>query len=167
MKILLLLLVGLGCISALPMLVAEDQDAVLNSHQQAANELLILTGAEKNGKIMADAVWQSMLPGLNQDGSASEAMMDDLREAVGEWTEQVLSWENMGPPMIALYTETFTEDELDELIAFYKTPIGARSLEKLPELMQKGALIGQQLAANKQDQLQRAVVEVIEKYQAE
>jgi hypothetical protein len=35
---------------------------------------------------------------------------------------------------VPIYVETFTSEELDEIIAFYKTPLGQKLLEKTPQL---------------------------------
>jgi len=49
---------------------------------------------------------------------------------------------------IPAYAKAFTSDELDQIINFYKTPIGQKVLEKSPELMQtlaaEGAELGKQ-----------------------
>ena len=40
--------------------------------------------------------------------------------------------ERLKPRMIEIYVEAYTEQELRELIAFYKTPTGMKTLEKTP-----------------------------------
>lgn len=47
-----------------------------------------------------------------------------------------LSWNKLKEPMIDAYAQVFTEEEVGELIKFYKTPIGKKMLAKMPELMQ-------------------------------
>jgi tetratricopeptide (TPR) repeat protein len=46
--------------------------------------------------------------------------------------------ERLMPRMIDIYVEAYTEQELRDLIAFYKTPIGKKTLEKTPLLMPQG-----------------------------
>jgi uncharacterized protein len=48
-----------------------------------------------------------------------------------------LSWSKMLPLYVKLYQETFTQEEIDGLIAFYKTPVGMSYSDKLPTLTQK------------------------------
>lgn len=48
-----------------------------------------------------------------------------------------LSWSQMLPMYVKLYQETFTQEEIDGLIAFYKTPVGMSYSDKLPALTQK------------------------------
>ena len=56
-----------------------------------------------------------------------------------------------------IYAEHFTEAELDELIAFYETPLGQKMIAKLPVLTQQsmelGGLWGQQVAIDALEKL--------------
>jgi len=52
--------------------------------------------------------------------------------------------------MITLYAETFSEQEVHEIIAFYQTPIGQKFLEVSPDLVKQGAQIGMQEGIDKQ-----------------
>lgn len=75
------------------------------------------------------------------------------RKAAGELLElmkesqDLFDWDAIGPQMVELYARTFTEDELRDMVAFYKTPSGRKSLEKMPLLMQEGFRISQELRA--------------------
>jgi hypothetical protein len=55
-----------------------------------------------------------------------------------------MSWARLKPKFIVMYDETFTQQELSDIVAFYKTPSGKSLLRKLPELMTKGSQVGQQ-----------------------
>ena len=50
---------------------------------------------------------------------------------------------------VGLFMETYTESELRELVKFYRTPIGKKAIQTLPEITRKGiergATIGQGL----------------------
>ncbi len=56
-------------------------------------------------------------------------MMADLR---GE-----LSWEKIKGIYIEVYSQAFTQKEIDDLIGFYGSPTGQMVIEKMPEVMQK------------------------------
>jgi hypothetical protein len=73
-----------------------------------------------------------------------------------------VSWEALRPQLLALYTDTFTESELRELIAFYKTPVGQKSIEVMPGLFQKGIDIGQKLVQDHLGELREAVRKKLE-----
>ncbi len=45
-----------------------------------------------------------------------------------------MTWDKMRPMCVSIYAETFTPEELQGLIAFYKTPVGQKWIEKHPPL---------------------------------
>ena len=47
--------------------------------------------------------------------------------------------------VIPIYADTFTVAELDQLIAFYKSPLGQKMVEKSPELMDRSMSVGSDL----------------------
>lgn len=144
---LLLLSSLLGC-ATVP---AADED----SHRQAASDLLVAVGAERNAMTGAAAMADAMVQG--------NPAFSDYREVFIDWAELVMTWDNMKAPMIDLYVRTYTEAEIRELIEFYDTPIGQKSLEVMPELTRRGAQIGADLGAAHQAELR----EMIEKRSAE
>ena len=53
-----------------------------------------------------------------------------------------LSWKALEPQITAMYIEAFTAQELREMAAFYKTPVGKKTLTVLPSLTAKGTQLG-------------------------
>jgi len=47
-----------------------------------------------------------------------------------------LNWKTLQPQYVKLYTKTFSQQEIDGLIAFYSSPAGQAYLAKMPLLMQ-------------------------------
>lgn len=64
----------------------------------------------------------------------------------------------MNAYMCELYMEVFTEEEINDLITFYRTPTGQRTLEVLPELMQRGGEWGQRQVMENMGELQRDIM---------
>jgi hypothetical protein len=61
-----------------------------------------------------------------------------------------LSWETLQPAYVKLYSDTFSEDEIDGMLTFYKSPAGQAMLAKTPELMaQSNAMVQQRLVVLK------------------
>jgi hypothetical protein len=48
-----------------------------------------------------------------------------------------LSWSNMRPVYLQIYRESFTQEEVDGVLAFYTSPAGIAFVEKMPLVMQK------------------------------
>jgi hypothetical protein len=54
-------------------------------------------------------------------------------DAVGE----ELAWDKLEPLMAQVYMETFSEEEIQGLIAFYESPTGRAFVEKMPQATQR------------------------------
>ncbi|TDJ04089.1 MAG: DUF2059 domain-containing protein, partial [Deltaproteobacteria bacterium] len=59
--------------------------------------------------------------------------------------------------VIKMYTQSFTEQELNELTAFYKSPTGQKALSTMPTLMVKTIQIGQQNIKEHLSELQKEI----------
>ena len=51
--------------------------------------------------------------------------------------DDLLNWDKLKPDFVQAYADVYTEDELKQLTAFYKSPIGQKYIEKMPELQKK------------------------------
>ena len=59
-----------------------------------------------------------------------------------EFLNENMSYESLKPDLIKIYSEEFTASELREIIAFYSTDVGKKSIEKMPTLMMQGGQLG-------------------------
>ncbi len=65
-------------------------------------------------------------------------------ENQGAFKEELLaSFPDLYNAMAVIYMDTFTHEEIKELLAFYATPIGKKMADKSGELAQKGMVAGQ------------------------
>ena len=46
-------------------------------------------------------------------------------------------------PVIAIYDDNFSADEIKQLVAFYQSPVGRKIVIQLPQLMQQSVSMGQ------------------------
>ncbi|MEP6993045.1 MAG: DUF2059 domain-containing protein [Acidobacteriota bacterium] len=79
--------------------------------------------------------------------------MAPYRDVMVNWLKKYMTWKAMLPELIQAYSETYSEAELKDLTAFYKTPVGQKSLQKAPELVQKTAMIGAKLGQEHSEEL--------------
>lgn len=68
---------------------------------------------------------------------AQAKIMNDFETKVSDLVTGVLKLEDIHPMMVKLYDETYTEADLDGILAFYKTSAGQTLLNKTPDLMDK------------------------------
>jgi hypothetical protein len=85
--------------------------------------------------------------------------LERYRDVFMKWAEGVMTWEAFAPKYVEMYTEAFTEAELREITAFYKTPTGQKTLELMPRLMQRGAEVGMEVANRNMPELERMIQE--------
>ncbi|MDB5816261.1 MAG: hypothetical protein JWN23_3378 [Rhodocyclales bacterium] len=74
-----------------------------------------------------------------------------------------LSWAKMKPLYIQIYAESFSQEEIDGLIAFYASPAGQAYIDKLPLVTQKTMVLTQArmvpMMQRMQEAMQQAVAE--------
>jgi hypothetical protein len=58
--------------------------------------------------------------------------------------KEEMIWDNMKDQYIQIYMETFTQQEIDDLVAFYKTPSGRSFIKKQPLVIQRTLAISQE-----------------------
>jgi uncharacterized protein len=143
MKILSTLLVAVTLTLSISLQAAPPSD-------ESINQLLELS---KAGKLM-DSVWGQMdgmmkasLQQLTKGKSLStdeQAIMDRQQTKMMAIIKDDLSWDKMKEMFVQTYRETFSQEDIDGLIAFYKSPTGQAFVDKQPELMKRTMALMQQ-----------------------
>ena len=73
-----------------------------------------------------------------------------------------LSMETLKPLFLKIYMDTYTEEELDGILAFYRSPAGQAFLAKTPVLTQRSIQLMQQQIGLVQPQLEEAQRELMQ-----
>jgi hypothetical protein len=81
--------------------------------------------------------------------------------------KDVLDWNKLEAMYVRIYQKSFTQDEVDGLVAFYKTPTGQALLTKMPAVMQNTFNEVQQLMQPMMQRMQQMQQEVVAEIQAE
>ena len=142
-KIIGLIAIGLGVV----VWSANAQEA---SRRAMAEELLNLMNVQESIEKSFEMLKQ-MMP----------AQMEKMKQATGQTNmpsnvsiptdkmmdlmAQELSWNKLKADYITLYAETFTEDEMKGVIAFYKSPAGQAFGKKQPELIKRSVELSQKM----------------------
>ena len=116
------------------------------SRRALAEELLnVMNVPASIGKTFA--MMKQIIPGQMQAMGATNmpANVSSQRDKMMDMMAQEFTWDKMKDEYIALYAETFTEEEMKGVIAFYKTPAGQAYLKKQPELMKGTMALSQKL----------------------
>lgn len=67
----------------------------------------------------------------------AEAVLTRMRDRVTELLQREIDWAVIEPIYIKIYAESLTQEEVDGMIAFYRTPVGQSVIAKLPNLVQR------------------------------
>lgn len=147
MKPTFLKLVVLIVISVIPTICLADQA----SHLKAAQDLIASININKTMTETVDRMVALEVQKNPQLGPFKDIMRDFfLKYMTGDVLTDFIS---------KLYVEEFSEKELNELTAFYKTSTGQKAIKKLPVLTQKGAIWGQKQVNDNIDELRTLIAE--------
>jgi uncharacterized protein len=123
----------IGCLLAASIACAGEP----TSRDEAARECFRLVGGEH----FLDNYLEAMMPAIR-----SNPRLAPYEDVVREWFSKVKETNHLEDQMVKLYAEIYSEEELRELIAFYRSPIGRKTLAKMPEIMRRGGELGAQWA---------------------
>ena len=85
---------------------------------------------------------------------AQQKLANDFQDQLMQLLGQMVSWDELEPAYVKLYAQSFTEDEIDGMLAFYKSPAGIAMVKKTPQLMTEANQIVQQRMVALQPKLQ-------------
>jgi len=147
------LMIAAGILVLSPALVLAD-DASKNAKIE---EMLRLTHSDQMLTQILDQMKSTVTAQLNTMNVPADARpkAEEMQQKMMALIADRLSWEKAKPALIKVYSDTFTESEIDGIVAFYKSPPGQAMLEKMPQLMQKSMAVGQQLMGDVMPEIQR------------
>jgi len=95
-------------------------------------KMLELTGSGK----MGIQVMQNLLTSFKKSfPDVDEKFWDDFMREIKP--------EDLDALIIPIYDKYYTEEEIKQLIKFYNSPIGKKSIDKMPAIMQESMEVGQ------------------------
>jgi hypothetical protein len=131
-------------------LAAQTGDASLNAKAQQAvlalhSDRMVKQVSDKFAKQYSDTA--EHIVGANPTPEQT-AKLAGFEKGLAKTIGDQLGWDAVAPGFADLYAKTFTEAELDGIIAFYKSPAGMAFLEKTPALNgQVGQLLQSRMLA--------------------
>jgi uncharacterized protein len=89
-------------------------------------------------------VYQQTIEKMIETQTQQNPELIPIKDTMLKFLDKYMGWESIKKDMAKIYMRHFTDDELKELIAFYKTPIGQKTAILTPVLTAEGAKFGQQ-----------------------
>jgi hypothetical protein len=121
------------------------------SHRQAVLELL--------QALHMDRVLETSISTMMEATLKQSPQLEPYRAELQAFFSRYFAWPALQDQFVSLYAASFTEPEVRALTAFYRSPVGQKSAELVPQLMQAGAAIGQRQAQEHLPELEKMIGE--------
>ena len=106
------------------------------------NELLTITDSQK----LVDGMWPQVEGMMNNAAkqalgnttlnSEQQKVMQDSNAKIAAVFKEEFGYEKLKPMMINIYKESFSQEEVDGMLEFYKSKVGQAVTKKMPLVMQ-------------------------------
>ena len=108
---------------------------------------------------------KSMTTSFMPTGTTTEqrAKAQQTQEKILDLLKSRISWDKMRAQYVSLYSETFSDEEIDGMLAFYQSPAGRAMLDKTPVLMAKTMALVQSQMTDIMPEIQRISREATQK----
>lgn len=141
----------LVCCLLFPMMGFASSD----SHRRAAEELLIATN-------MKETLDRTIVQIVNMQARQNPKLAQ-IKHVMVKFFRKYMGYESTKHDLVQIYVEEFTESELKQITAFYRTPVGQKSVRKLPALMQKASAMNMAKVRQHMPELQAMIKQEMEK----
>ena len=134
------------------------------SRRVKAQEMLNLMHLDRLMDQMMDTMLQQMSAMKNQLGGSTvkpedQAKLDEFQQKAMELIKSQMGWKALEPDYVDIYAKTFTDEQLDAILVFYKSPAGIALVDKLPTLTAEGSQLAQAKMIALQPQLRQLIQE--------
>src|SRR5258706_12129787 len=140
-----------------------------DQQRQLAEEILKLTNFAERIQAMFDNLKQMQIAQIDSMKLPPEAhdLANSYRVKHAEIMSQELSWAKVKDDYIKVYADTFTVEELRDIVAFYKTPTGQAFIRKTPKLLEQSMQVAQGHLQNVAPKIQELRKQMIEEAEAQ
>jgi hypothetical protein len=83
----------------------------------------------------------------------------EIQNKVLDLVKARISWQKIRPQYVKLYSETFSDEEINGMLAFYESPAGRAMLQKMPALVTKVMEVAQAQMKDIMPEIQRILQE--------
>ncbi|MES2219454.1 MAG: DUF2059 domain-containing protein [Acidobacteriota bacterium] len=118
----------------------------LTKMDQMTAQVMNQVKTQLNSGMMQQMTGFKLTPDQQQSVDAFSAKIDKV-------IFDALSWDNLEPQYAKLYAAAYTEQQIDDILTFYRSPTGRAVVEKSPVLMKESNAIAQQRLAAVMPQL--------------
>lgn len=138
------------------------------SHQQAAAELLEVTHSDEIAASLIDEMKQLIdeIPQSDELNAEQSKLLTDFKLEMQTLITNTFGWSAMQEDYSKVYADAYTEEELKQLTAFYKTDLGQKLLEHGNDVAEALDQIPQQRIETLMPQMQQSAQAIMLKIEA-
>ena len=125
----------LMCASAAAANNAPASDASIREMLELTNAQQMIASVKGQMTAMMNAAIQNATRGQTITPER-QAILDRMSAKMSAVATDLLNWDELLPMYLRTYRAAFTQDEIDGVIKFYKSPAGRAYVKKLPVVMQ-------------------------------
>jgi uncharacterized protein len=125
------------------------EPSATDSHMLAATELLQTMNLEKQMAAGTNTMADLMIK--------QNPTLAPYKDVILKWAAGFMTWDVFGARLAVMYRDAYTESELRDLAAFYKSPTGQKYLTVMPKMMHDQAELGSMVAVEHADKLQAMI----------
>lgn len=129
---------------------AAAQDEVPPGEQAVIREFLEVTRVRENFMLTIEAMLR---------GGMGEELGPEFADVMRRFFAEHFRYEDMEPAYIQMYADLFTEQELRDLVAFYRTPVGQRMVELTPDIAARTQQITSEIMEESMPELMQMIME--------
>src|SRR5438270_6537276 len=128
---------------ALPMaaLAQPASDAAVQRLLEVAQAERLVKGVQERQRMVMNSVLRQVEETRARQGKPLspelQARMHEAAEKTRAAMAEELSWEKLRPLIAQVYRDSFSEEEIQGLIAFYESPTGRMFVERMPQVMER------------------------------
>lgn len=140
----------IAVVVAISFSVVQAQTTEKTSHYKAAEDYMLALDMEKTTNEGIDQMIDMQIK--------TNPALAEKRDAFKKFMQKHMSWSSLKEDYLKIYMSEFTEAELKDMTAFYRTPTGKKVAAKQNVIMMKSSQLGQ-------DRMQANMQELIEMMQ--
>ncbi|NUQ27903.1 MAG: DUF2059 domain-containing protein [Acidobacteriaceae bacterium] len=140
-----ILIVATAVLLALPLSARADEaskrakiEQMLTVLKMEDNFNLLMKQVEQQGRQMGMSMTNP-----SQLTDADKKILDNFMTKLMAAMQDTMGWQKLKSEFIDLYAKAYTEEEVDGILTFYKSPVGQSMLAKTPQLVQQSMAISQ------------------------
>ena len=104
-----------------------------------------------------NSTYAKMIQNITDMQVKQNPQLEALKPTMMAFFEKYMGWDALKDDMAKVYANNYTAQELNEINAFYKTPVGQKTVELMPKIATEGMQVGQAKVAAHMGELQEMI----------